>query len=136
MRIYTSYFGNVKQLEKNNVVPISIALYSPRWRKWHRLPEVAPKKHMVVGGISREEYVREYENILLNVDFNVFFEKIKTISEMSDGRDVALLCYEKPGDFCHRHLLAKFLNEKRGLEITEFGVSLSKNKETEQLSLF
>jgi len=28
---------------------------------------------------------------------------------MSDGMDIALVCYEKPGDFCHRHLVAEWL---------------------------
>lgn len=24
--------------------------------------------------------------------------------------DIALICYEKPSDFCHRHLVAEWLN--------------------------
>ena len=28
---------------------------------------------------------------------------------MSDGMDIALVCYEKTGDFCHRHLVAEWL---------------------------
>lgn len=28
---------------------------------------------------------------------------------------VALLCYEKPKDFCHRHLFAAWLNRTEGL---------------------
>ena len=35
----------------------------------------------------------------------------KMLYWMSAGRDVALVCYEKPGDFCHRHLVSKWLNE-------------------------
>ena len=25
--------------------------------------------------------------------------------------DIALICYEKPSDFCHRHLVAEWLNQ-------------------------
>ncbi len=134
MKIYTSYFGNVKKLEKENVVPISIALYSPRWRKWNRLPEAAPKKFMLSEDLSIEEYIEAYnKEILSKIDLDDFLKMIKI---MSGGKDVALLCYEKPGDFCHRHLLAKWLTEKTGIKIEEFGVVISKNETTEQAQLF
>ena len=29
----------------------------------------------------------------------------------SDNIHVTLLCYEKPDDFCHRHLVSKWFNE-------------------------
>lgn len=28
-----------------------------------------------------------------------------------DSEDIALICYEKPSDFCHRHLVAEWLNQ-------------------------
>lgn len=38
---------------------------------------------------------------------------VKEIKDMahSEGKDVYFLCYEKPGDFCHRYLLNNFLVE-------------------------
>lgn len=35
-------------------------------------------------------------------------------------KDVVLLCYEKTGDWCHRHILARFLNEQFDLGVTEY----------------
>ena len=32
---------------------------------------------------------------------------INELKTMSPTEDIALVCYEKPGDFCHRHLVAK-----------------------------
>lgn len=29
--------------------------------------------------------------------------------KLSGGKDIALICYEKPTDFCHRHLVAEWL---------------------------
>ena len=40
------------------------------------------------------------------------------IREMAGGRDVYFLCYEKPGDFCHRYLLNNFLVEN-GIDCQE-----------------
>lgn len=33
--------------------------------------------------------------------------------------DIALICYEKPSDFCHRHLVADWLN-RNGFECKEW----------------
>lgn len=40
---------------------------------------------------------------------------------MAAGHDIALVCYEKPTDFCHRHLVADWLN-KNGYKVQEWGV--------------
>ena len=42
-------------------------------------------------------------------------EILGEILNLSEG-DIALVCYEKPGDFCHRHLVASWLP----YEITEY----------------
>ena len=34
-------------------------------------------------------------------------EKLKAIA---NGKDVILCCYEKPSDFCHRHILNDMIN--------------------------
>lgn len=36
-----------------------------------------------------------------------------------DGKDICLICYEKPNDFCHRHLVADWFREN-GYEAVEF----------------
>ena len=33
---------------------------------------------------------------------------------------IALVCYEKPSDFCHRHLVAKWINENTNIEVREY----------------
>ena len=41
-------------------------------------------------------------------------------SRLPDGaKDIALVCYEKPNDFCHRHLVGKWLREN-GIECREW----------------
>lgn len=32
-------------------------------------------------------------------------------SESANDKHICLICYEKPADFCHRHLVAKWLND-------------------------
>jgi hypothetical protein len=36
------------------------------------------------------------------------------------GDNVILLCYEKPGDFCHRHIVADWLESNFGMRVDEY----------------
>lgn len=129
MKIYTSYFGNSKKLADANVAIINIARFRPRFVNCVSLLEVAPTAYMVKGDITREQYITLYEaQILKKLNVGEFLNKVTTLS---GGRDVALCCYEKPNDFCHRHLLSKWIKEKSGYEITEFGIT-PKVEETPQ----
>lgn len=128
MKIYTSYFGNMRAFAKKGIVAISIARYSPRWYRGVRYTEVAPTSYMLSDSCSHEEYLREYDEILYNLNADEVVNKIKVLSQ---GKDVALCCYEKPEDFCHRHLLAEWLT-KNGYEVKEW----EKENEEKQVMLF
>lgn len=131
MKIYTSYFANMKALGKENILPISIARYSPRWYNGPRYTNVAPYGYMLQESCSHEQYLQKYDEILSHLNADKVVNDIKTISQ---GRDVALCCYEKPGDFCHRHLLSEWLR-KNGYDVNEWEKKETK-EQAEQLSLF
>lgn len=131
MKILTSYFGNIRALGKANIMPISIARYSPRWYNGPRYVEVSPTSYMLSSACSHEEYLQKYDEILNRLDPAHVIEMVTRISQ---GRDVALCCYEKPGDFCHRHLLSEWLR-KNGYDVKEWEPE-EKKEQTEQLLLF
>lgn len=132
MKIYTSYFANSKNLHRENIVIIGIALFPPKWFNGPSLKMVSPSYDILHNSKSQEDYEqRFFSEILDHRDPKVF---LSNIERMANGKDVALCCYEKPGAFCHRHLVAKWMNEKLGLQIEEFGVS--KNPTYIQPSLF
>ena len=131
MKIYTSYFANMKALTKENILPISIARYSPRWYNGPRYTNVAPYGYMISGNCSHEQYLQKYDDILKNLNADNVVNDIKSISQ---GRDVALCCYEKSGDFCHRHLLSEWLR-KNGYDVNEWEKKETR-EQAEQLSLF
>lgn len=134
MKIYTSYFGNSRKLKEAGIKIICVAIGRPRFISGvPQMVNVAPTRYMISTACSHDEYLRLYNNILESQDAKKVVEQIKTLS---DGQDVALCCYEKPGDFCHRHILAKWLTEKTGIEIKEFGVVEKKEPKYEQASLF
>nr|DAV11376.1 MAG TPA: protein of unknown function DUF488 [Caudoviricetes sp.] len=135
MRIYTSYFGNSKKLQQAGIKVIGISLYPPRWFNGISLKQVAPTKSILfANGQTQEEYTRRYRSeVLSRQDMQQF---LKTVEQASGGQDVALCCYEKPEDFCHRHILADWIKEKLGIEISEYGYTPKKEPDYVQGSLF
>ena len=136
MKIYTSYFAKAAILRKAGIVPIGVALWPPRFFRGISMKQVAPRRYMLDDRLTDEEYIRMYRSDVLRlVDARSF---IQDLERASRGMDVALCCFEKPGDFCHRHILAKWLNEQTGIEVSEFGVAESRQEtlKPEQQSLF
>lgn len=116
MKIYTSYFANLAKLKKAGIVPVGIAIYQPKWFVGFNYKVVAPRYNMISQGYPQDQYVREYKNILSTLSPKRVVDDLQRIS---GGKDIALLCYEKPSDFCHRHLLAEWLNNN-GYSVSEF----------------
>lgn len=62
-------------------------------------------------------YIEHFDSEVLNLlDAKTIYEEL---SKMSGGKDIVLICYEKPSDFCHRHLVAKWL-AKNGIPCEEY----------------
>ena len=112
MTLYTSYFG--KRLKSDRLV--SIARGTPTWFKGKTVLSVAPSWDLVTGIKSGTITAEEYADAYFKQLDKLGEEKILLMFEDGD----ILLCYEKPEDFCHRHLLAKWLND-RGHSVTEIG---------------
>lgn len=110
--IKTSYFANLKNLSA--YVPISISRYSPSWYKGLELKELAPLPYMLKLDI--DTYLIHFDRILSELNPGDIVNKIMG---MTSNKPAILLCYEKPGDFCHRHLVSKWLNKSIGLMIIE-----------------
>ena len=109
MKIYTSYFSNIKNL---NVVPISISGNPPKGYSGLEYKKLAPKysffKIWKETG-DNNYYIRHFnQDVLDKLDANIVY---KELEELSEGKDIALICYEKPEDFCHRHLVNEWLQK-------------------------
>jgi hypothetical protein len=117
--IYTSYYGNVKKLREAGVLPISISRYPAKFANVTvELKMLAPTSDML--RMEEEPYIVKFKSILGRLDPDKI---LKQINLLANGRDCALLCYERPDEFCHRHLVAEWLNSNTGTEIKEFGQS-------------
>ena len=112
--IYTTYFANLRNLPKN-IHPISICGKAPEWYDGKQYKKLAPKYDFFMEWKKNHDndyYIKCFkEQVLdkLNVD-DVIYDLVG-ILDVNEGVDIALVCYEKPSDFCHRHLVAKWLLE-------------------------
>ena len=113
MQIWTSYYAKMKKLYFDYVV-VGVSTSVPRWFPYEVecLPEVYPGWDLVLGikygRITQEEYGKMYWAKLMEIDRVSVTRKLEQMYEKY-GKDIVLTCYEKPGDFCHRHILGKWL---------------------------
>ena len=125
MKIYTTYFANLKKLPKD-IVPIAICGKSPTGFKGAQYKKLAPKYDFFMKW--KENHDNEYyiqcfnEQVLSVLDAKLVIDDLKRISgiENNGKSGIAMVCYERPEDFCHRHLVAKWLNEN-GYNVKEYG---------------
>lgn len=129
MKIYTSYFGNVRKLP-DGIVPISIARQAKFWPGL-KFFSLAPDSETLK--MRKEEYTERFNKILSKLQVESVLEELIAISE---GKDIALLCYEKPGDFCHRRLVAEWIEKETGMEVPEYQNKEVEKEETKQPKLF
>lgn len=110
--IYTSYFAKLKELEKHNIIPISICAKAPDWYKGLQYKKLAPKYGFFMEWKKNHDndyYIEHFQvEVLDGLIACEVMEDLFALKSLQDkGRAIALICYEKPSDFCHRHLVAK-----------------------------
>jgi hypothetical protein len=115
MEIYTGNFANVKKYEAAGYIPVSIARYPLRYYTGLRYSKLAPLDWMLK--LPEREYITEYNSRILGaLNPSTIVDELNFLSK---GKDVVLLCYEKEGDFCHRRLVAKWLENHLSINVPE-----------------
>ena len=121
--IYTSYFAMLRNFPEN-VIPVSICGKAPDWYKGIQYKRLAPKYDFFMQykeDGDESHYVKCYKEKVIGVlNADQVVNSIYSLLSGSDKeKDIALICYEKPSDFCHRHLVAEWINEN-GYECIEW----------------
>jgi uncharacterized protein YeaO (DUF488 family) len=110
--IYTSYFAKLKSLPKN-VLPISICGKAPVWYTGMQYKKLAPKYDFFMDWKRTHDnktYTKCFnEQVLNNLDVVEVSQELIDIMVQAECEHIALVCYEKSSDFCHRHLVSAWL---------------------------
>lgn len=113
--ITTSYFTKDYDIEHS----VSIAGKCPDYYKGVQYKKLAPlywffKKYKEDN--NQEFYIEQYNNLVLaKLNPEVIYNKLTC----NDSCDCILMCWEKPNQFCHRHLVAKWLENNLGITVKE-----------------
>ena len=112
--MFTSYFA--KSAEASNTVAICAKV--PDWYKGPHYRQVAPSYSIFAEykktGDSDLYTGRFYAEVLHKLNASEVYHDLWRLAD-----DPILLCYEKPSEFCHRHLVANWLTEELGIIINE-----------------
>lgn len=113
-RLYTSNYA------RSGEHPLSYAISAkpPEWYRGKRFSQLAPTWEMIndykSGKITKQQYADQYIE-LLRVR-NIASEDV--VDAFPDG--TRFLCYEKRGEFCHRRVLAEWIERETGVIVPEF----------------
>ena len=132
MKVYTSYWGNLRRLREAKIEPVAISRGKPKNWFGRSYDKLAPTWNMLK--MESDQYDRCYEEILKRNDQDAFMHWLE--SGMKEGCDgVAILCWEKNPDECHRSKVAKWLKDA-GYECEEFDKPKPKKDVVIQMALF
>lgn len=125
--IYTGYFYKLNDYINAGLIPISICGKAPDFYSGLEYKKLAPKYSFFIAYknkfINSEQYTVQYkQQILSYLEKDQVLQDFQTlVGEQSKDSDIVLLCYEKPGDFCHRHIVAEWLSDTYAIqEFTNF----------------
>lgn len=132
MRIFTGSYNNCKL---GDLVSISGDKGRSVGFEGNSYTKLAPKKefwkiwHDNIGKISEEEnneyYMREYyKQVLSKLDANTVYSELNEF-----GKNVVLLCFEENNEFCHRQLVATWLERELSITVPEIAIDKEANIE-------
>jgi hypothetical protein len=95
---------------------ISIAIYPPLTYTGDKFPDLYPDRKTFFSKkadeIDEKQYEEQYrERVLSKLN-------PQEIYDMLNGK--VLLCWEPPGEFCHRRIVASWIQENLGIEVPEW----------------
>lgn len=116
--IYTGYYSKVKDYRSSGFTVVSISRTEP-FPVDGKLTALCPDEKILWGYKNGEIDEMEYTSLYLDQLDNVGIRNIlKGIHSFGDN--VVLLCWESPEKFCHRHILADYINKYTKLKIKEY----------------
>lgn len=111
--IFTSYFENLKELDQNGLIPIAICGGIPDYYHGLWYKKLAPSwsiysQYKETG--QCDVYIKRYTSeILSRLNPEQVYQDLYNLADESSN--FVMMCYEKPDEFCHRHLVSNWFTE-------------------------
>lgn len=131
-QLYTSNYARAGLLPEAVVISCTFPKWIPESEfKGEKRIDLAPEwwmvQHVNIGDITSEEYNQLYMDLLIH-------ERGLTAQAIFDSLEDGsiLICYEKPGETCHRRTLATWIEKEIGVVIPEWRTE--KEREEDRLT--
>lgn len=117
--IFTSNFRIAGHLPQ----AVAISRGVPRGWPGRVYRSLAPSWKLVKAGLSQEAFVKVYRAEVL--------DRLNPHQVLNDlgGDDFVMLCWEPPGEFCHRRVAAVWLEKELGVKLLELNPKLRSHQE-------
>ena len=135
-RIFT---GNYEECKVGNLISISGDRGKSVGFNGKAIPQLAPKRefwniwHENIGKIPEEENTRYY----INEYYKQVLSKVDILELLKNEKDPILLCFEKGQQFCHRHILAEYIEMKYKIKVIDIKIdenlNITENKRPENI---
>jgi hypothetical protein len=102
------------------LVPVGISIGEPKFPLGYAC--VYLKRAAPWGLLQTEDKAEFAERYLARLDavgIDAFLGRFAEISAAHDGRGLVFLCFEPVGEFCHRHLFARWVEQQTGQHVPE-----------------
>lgn len=120
-KLYTSYYA--RSGKHPNAVAISVI--SPSFYQGKKYLNLAPTWDLLraykSGQVDDKGYTEWYLRLLQERKLT----PQSVVDDLEEGS--VLLCYEGPGKFCHRHVVAEWLEAGADVEVTEISLETQHN---------
>jgi hypothetical protein len=118
--IATSRYQASDLIRASGLVPVGISIGEPKWPLTYTpvyMKEAAPwgLREIADNDVFEERYVARLDQ--LGID--LFRKRFEQISAANDGHGLVFLCFEKPGEFCHRRIFARWIEQQTGHLVPE-----------------
>ena len=122
MNIYTGCYDKCKT---GNLISISFDKGKDAGFNGKTMTELAPFREFFhiwkdnIGKIPEKENTRYY----IEQYYNKVLSKVNIMNLLEKEENPILLCYEASEEFCHRHVLAEYINIKYGILVQEIEIN-------------
>jgi hypothetical protein len=116
----TSRYQEQDLILASGLVPVGITISPPRFPLRFEpvyIREVAPWGLLKVE--DQADFEVRYLSRLDMLGIDRFLTRVEEISSAHDERGLVFLCFEPRGEFCHRHLLAVWVEGETGQHVPE-----------------
>ena len=101
-----------------------LVTYNPYAAKLEELNKLSGKEYINYRKQIEDEYIKSFYNIRLK---DLYVPELLEILYEKYGENIILLCHEPIDEFCHRRLVADYIELKTGIYIPEISIDSEGN---------